>query len=93
MLAEVGEPVSPSNLSRMLQEVGRRDDTPLAVGKALNHLYRKQRANTVERAKWVLTDRDDVPAQMSEYDQEATGLESEHPGPHWVVPSGSTPED
>jgi hypothetical protein len=58
MLAEVGEPLSPSELSRRLQGVGR-DDPPLAVGKALNHLYRKQRANTVERAKWVLTDGDD----------------------------------
>src|SRR5215211_8042817 len=58
MLAEVGEPLSPSELSRRLQGVGR-EDPPLAVGKALNHLYRKQRANTVERAKWVLTDGDD----------------------------------
>lgn len=58
MLGEFGEPLSPSDLSRMLEAVGR-DDPPLAVGKALNHLYRKQRANTVERAKWVLTDGDD----------------------------------
>jgi hypothetical protein len=98
MLAEVGEPVSPSNLSRMLQEVGRRDDTPLAVGKALNHLYRQQRANTIERAKWVLTDRGDVSAQISEYDDHGTvaqpqGLRSEHPGPHQVVSDGSTPTD
>jgi hypothetical protein len=54
MLAEVGEPISPMNLSRKLQEVGRSDDS-LAVGKALNHLYRKKRATTVGRAKWVLT--------------------------------------
>ena len=97
MLAKAREPASPSNLSRMLQEVGRRDDTPLAVGKALNHLYRQQRANTVERAKWVLTDQDDMPAQVSEYDQEAAtqleGLRSEHPGPHRVVSDGSIPED
>jgi hypothetical protein len=55
MLAEFGEPLSPSDLSRMLEAVGR-DDPPLAVGKALNHLYQKQRAKTVGRAKWVLTD-------------------------------------
>lgn len=54
MMAELGEPLSPSDLSRMLEAVGR-DDSPLAVGKALNHLYHKKRANTVERAKWVLT--------------------------------------
>jgi hypothetical protein len=58
MLAEFGEPLSPSDLSRMLEAVGR-DDPPLAVGKALNHLYRKQRANTVGRAKWILTDPND----------------------------------
>lgn len=58
MLAEFREPLSPSDLSRMLEAVGR-DDPPLAVGKALNHLYRKQRANTVGRAKWVLTDPND----------------------------------
>jgi hypothetical protein len=65
----------------MLQEVGR-DDPPLAVGKALNHLYRKQRANTVERAKWVLTDRNDpqvvppttdVPQEEASSDQEVNG--------------------
>jgi hypothetical protein len=54
MLTEAGEPLSPRDLTRMLQKVGR-DDSPLAVGKALNHLYRKQRANTVARAKWVPT--------------------------------------
>jgi len=58
MLAEVGEPISPSSLSRMLQAVGR-DDPPLAVGKALNHLLRKKRAHTIGRAEWVLTDGDD----------------------------------
>ncbi len=58
MLAEFGEPLSPSDLSRMLEAVGR-DDPPLAVGKALNHLYRKRRATTVGRAKWVLTDPND----------------------------------
>jgi hypothetical protein len=55
MLAEFGEPLSPSDLSRMLEAVGR-DDSPLAVGKALNHLQRKNRADTIGRAKWVLTD-------------------------------------
>jgi hypothetical protein len=58
MLAEFGEPLSPSDLSRMLEAVGR-EDPPLAVGKALNHLYHKQRAKTVGRAKWVLTDPND----------------------------------
>jgi hypothetical protein len=58
MLAEVGEPVSPSNLSRMLKEVGR-DDPPLAVGKALDHLQGKQRAKTIGRAMWVLTGQDE----------------------------------
>jgi hypothetical protein len=79
MLAEVGEPVSPSNLSRMLQEVGRRDDTPLAVGKALNHLYRKQRANTVERAKWVLTDGDDPRVAPPTYDMAQENVVSSDP--------------
>jgi hypothetical protein len=58
MLAEVGEPLSPSELSRMLREVGR-DDPPLAVGKALNHLLHQKRAHTIGRAEWVLTDGDD----------------------------------
>jgi hypothetical protein len=53
MLAKAGEPISPSNLSRMLKEVGRDDDGPLEVGKALNHLQKKHRATTVERARWV----------------------------------------
>src|SRR5215211_2997838 len=57
MLAEAGEPLSPSELSRRLQRVGR-DDPPLAVGKALDHLHRKNQADTIERAKWVLTGQD-----------------------------------
>lgn len=102
MLTEAGEPLSPSELSRMLQEVGRNDDTPLAVGKALNHLQRKKQATTIGRGKWVLTDRDDfssaLPTQTNEEEQGATtppaqGLGSEYLGPHRVVPSGSTPED
>jgi hypothetical protein len=58
MLGEMGGHLSPSELSELLESVGR-DDPPLAVGKALNHLYRKGRANTVARAKWVLTDPND----------------------------------
>jgi regulator of replication initiation timing len=81
MLAEVGEPISPMNLSRKLQEVGRSDDS-LAVGKALNHLYRKKRATTVGRAKWVLTheifDRQGLPptsggTQAEELEKEVSG--------------------
>lgn len=58
MLAVIGEPASPVNLSRMLKGVGR-DDPPLAVGKALDHLKRRNRATTVGRGGWVLTDRGD----------------------------------
>jgi hypothetical protein len=66
MLAEMDEPLSPSDLSRMLEAVGR-DDTPLAVGKALNHLWRKGRANTRGRAKWVLID-PNTPQASGEFD-------------------------
>jgi hypothetical protein len=58
MLAEVGEPLSPSELSRRLQGVGR-NDPALAVGKALDHLHRKNQADTIGRARWVLTEQDD----------------------------------
>jgi hypothetical protein len=101
MLIEAGEPLSPSELSQMLQEVGR-DDSPLAVGKALDHLRGKRQATTIGRGQWVLTGRDDLPsaplAQTNEEEQGATtppaqGLGSEHPGPHRVVPDGSKPED
>jgi hypothetical protein len=101
MLIEAGEPLSPSELSRMLQEVGR-DDSPLAVGKALDHLRGKRQATTIGRGQWVLTGRDDLPsaqpAQTNETEQSATtppaqGSGSEYLGPHRVVPSGSTPED
>jgi hypothetical protein len=63
MLAQVQEPVSPTSLSRMLEAVGR-DDPPLAVGKALDHLQNQQRATTVGRGMWVLTDRDDPQATL-----------------------------
>jgi len=64
MLAEAGEPLSPSELSRRLQGVGR-DDPPLAVGKALDHLHRKNQADTIGRAMWVPTEQDDPRAAPS----------------------------
>jgi hypothetical protein len=52
MLAEAGKPLSPSELSQRLQGVGR-DDSPVAVGKALNRLQHQRRATTTGWAKWV----------------------------------------
>jgi hypothetical protein len=87
MLAKAGEPISPSNLSRMLKEVGRDDDGPLEVGKALNHLQKKHRATTVERARWVpvheLSDPRGVPpitGGTQEDEQEKTGPRLPSPG-------------
>jgi hypothetical protein len=96
MLAEAGEPLSPKDLSRRLQEVGR-DDPPLAVGKALNHLYRKQRANTVRRAKWILTDPNDpwkAPATtgVAQEQDEASGDQDMSPAALAFTGDGQLPD-
>jgi hypothetical protein len=52
MMVQAGKPVSPRELSQMLQAVGR-DDTPDVVGRALYHLQRRKRARSVGRAQWV----------------------------------------
>jgi hypothetical protein len=53
MMAEAGRPVSPRELSQMLQKVGR-GDTPDVVGRALYHLQRRNRAESLGRAQWVV---------------------------------------
>jgi hypothetical protein len=56
MMAQAGKPVSPRELSQMLQAVGR-DDTPDVVGRALYHLQQQKRATSLGRAQWVPTER------------------------------------
>jgi G3E family GTPase len=56
MMVDAGRPVSPRELSQMLQAVGR-DDTPDVVGRALYHLQLRNRAKSVGRAQWVAVKR------------------------------------
>jgi hypothetical protein len=74
MMVDAGRPVSPRELSQMLQAVGR-DDTPDVVGRALYHLQHRNRAKSVGRAQWVPVKRPSVGLDNGSVQNQANGEE------------------
>lgn len=53
MLQKCGQPVGPTDLAKMLKQVGREGDTPNYVAAALAYLNRTNKIRSVGRAQWI----------------------------------------